>query len=269
MTQSSELERRTGSELADKLQFAKALATATTLPPAYRNKPGDVLLGMEYADALGIPRVMVFTSIHVIDGTPSMSAELMSGLVRKAGHSIRIRGDNGEATCVIVRKDDPDFAYSVTFTMADARQAKLVPAKPDSGWTKYPRAMLRARAISECCRQACADVLAGVSYTPDELGVRDRPSEAYVDAVRSPDADVPLTDVPLPTQADANEASWVDAWQIDLAQAVEQQDLGLITELGNKALNAPLARVNELIDQARTEWTNVRDQLAAAAGNSA
>jgi len=43
------------------------------------------------------------------------------------------------------------------FTIDDARQAQLV--KPNSGWTKYPKAMLRARCITFAIRAACPQVL--------------------------------------------------------------------------------------------------------------
>jgi len=161
----AELARAQGQEA---WRFAQALATAGLLPKAYRDQPGNVLLAMEYGRALGLPVATVLTSVHVIEGRPSMSAELMQALIRRAGHRIRITGDRQQATCAIVRKDDPDFTYTATFTMDDAKAAKLV--KPDGNWVKYPAAMLLARATSACARQACADVLAGVSYVPEELG---------------------------------------------------------------------------------------------------
>ena len=43
------------------------------LPRAYRDKPGNVLLAVEYAQSLGIPAGQVLAgSVHVIDGKPSM-----------------------------------------------------------------------------------------------------------------------------------------------------------------------------------------------------
>jgi hypothetical protein len=39
-------------------------------------------------------------------------------------------------------------------------------------WEKYPRAMLRARAVAECVRSACPEVLHGAIYTAEELGAQ-------------------------------------------------------------------------------------------------
>jgi len=175
----AELSRASGQ---DAWNFAKALATAGMLPKEYRDKPGNVLLAMEYGRALALPVATIFTSVHVIEGRPSMSSELMQALIRRAGHRIRIAGDNRQASCAIVRRDDPEFTYTATFTLEDAQQAGLLKIQPDgtvrarhksgepTNWEKYPKAMLLARAVSACARQACADVLAGVSYVPEELG---------------------------------------------------------------------------------------------------
>ena len=63
-----------------------------------------------------------------------------------------------------------------TFTIEDARQAKLV--KPDGGWATYPKAMLLARATSQLCRSLFADVISGISYTPEELYSIEEPTPA-------------------------------------------------------------------------------------------
>lgn len=152
--------------LSEQWKYAQALAQAGLLPKAYRDSPGDVLLAMSYADSLRIPVAQVFTSIHVIDGKPSMAAELMGALILGAGHKLRQSGDNDSATCQIIRRDDPDFTYTVTYTIDDARRAGLL---GKAVWKAYPRDMLRARALSGCARAACPDVLHGISYVPEEL----------------------------------------------------------------------------------------------------
>lgn len=153
----------------DDWKYAQVLATAGLLPRQYRDSPGDVLLAMEYARSLTLPLAQIFVGIHVIDGRPSMSADLMQALVRRAGHGVVIETREDAARCTITRGDDGSTTVA-TFTEQDARRAGLIPGKPGSNWARYPQDMLVARAVSRACRRAAADVLAGVAYTPEELG---------------------------------------------------------------------------------------------------
>lgn len=153
--------------LSEQMRYAQALAAAGLLPPAYRRQPANVLLAMEYAKALNIPVMTAIQGVHVIDGKPSASAGLISALVRKAGHRLRVTGDDTRAVCEIVRHDDPDFTFRAEWTLDRAKAAKLL---GKGTWQQYPSAMLKARAITECARDACPEALSGVAYTPEELG---------------------------------------------------------------------------------------------------
>ncbi|MFF4403677.1 recombinase RecT [Streptomyces sp. NPDC001404] len=114
--------------------------------------------------------VTTITTIHVIKGKPSQSADLMLSRARQAGHRVRVRAERDHAVVSIWRNDDADYETRIEWTLDDARQAQLYPGKPDSNWAKYTRSMLRARAIAECVRAACPEVLHGAIYTPEELG---------------------------------------------------------------------------------------------------
>ncbi|MDI3330665.1 MAG: hypothetical protein QJR09_08015 [Micrococcus sp.] len=154
--------------LPQKMEYAKALASASLLPRSYQQQPGNVLLAMELGDALGIPPIQAINDVHVIEGKPSASANLIGAMVRKAGHKLRVNGDDTYATAQVIRADDPDFTFEVTWTLDRAKTAGLLSGK--GNWSKYPAAMLKARAITEVARSACPDALYGVVYTPEELG---------------------------------------------------------------------------------------------------
>ncbi len=158
----------TQSALDEKMAWSKALATSDMLPHQYKGSPASLLFACEFADALGIPRINALTSIYVIDGKPTASADLISGLVRKAGHKLRVSGDDTTATAQIVRCDDPDFTFEATWTLDRAKVAGLLGKK--GPWQNYPAAMLRSRAITEVARMAASDALYGCIYTSEELG---------------------------------------------------------------------------------------------------
>lgn len=154
-------------QLSERMRYAQALASASLLPQAYRAKPANVLLAMEYGDALGIAPMVAIQTIHVIEGKPTASAQLIGALVRRAGHRLRVRGDALHAIAEITRADDPDYTFTSEWTLERAKGAGLL---GKNVWRQYPESMLKARAITEVARDACPEVLAGVAYTPEELG---------------------------------------------------------------------------------------------------
>lgn len=185
----TELAVRNGSSgsIDAKLRYAQALADSNLLPPAYRRNPANVLLAVELGEALGIPPIQAINGIHVIDGKPSASADLIGSLVRRAGHKLRIQVDteNLVAVATIIRADDPDFPFEARWDMSKAQRAKLT---GKGSWITYPDQMLRNRAVTEVARMGASDALYGVIYTPEELG-------AEVDADGTPI----VRQVPLPT----------------------------------------------------------------------
>lgn len=187
----NELARRTGayeqSSLSERQQYALALArSAELLPKNYwdnpkpnpeggpmipaQPNPGKVLYMTETAAMLGIHPMAGLTSIHIIEGKPSLSAGLWASLAREAGHRVRVwaegEGETLKGICTITRADDPDFEYRVEWTVADMRTAGL---ENKDNWKKYRRSMLKSRATTECVREACPEVAMGAAYTAEEL----------------------------------------------------------------------------------------------------
>ena len=187
MTSTDIAVRPEASAIPAKLAYAKALAESGLLPASYRKQPANVLWAAEYGDMIGIPTMAAITGVHVIDGKPGASAGLISGLVRRAGHKLHVHGDGKSATCRITRSDDPGHPFEVTWTLRknpddnpSAEEAKLL---SKDVWQKYPASMLKARAISQCARDACEEVLFGLHYTPEELGAEVDEDGVYVGEV--------------------------------------------------------------------------------------
>ena len=203
----SDLVKATPNVLSAKIAYAERLAQAGLLPAAYRSQPANVLLIVEQAEALGIPVMTALNGVHVIDGKPTISPALMSALVRRAGHKLRVTGDDTHAVAEIIRADDPDFTFRSEWTLDRAKKAGLAGR---GSWGKYPAAMLKARAISEVCRDACQEVVAGV-YTPEELG-----ADVVVDADGDVVAAVPhVTPQPEHEPVEVVDEDVVDAVLVD------------------------------------------------------
>lgn len=153
--------------LHDRITYAKALAEASLLPESYRKQPANVLVAIETADALGISPMQALQGITVIKGKMTMSSELMRALVLRAGHQLRVDVlTENECRMVAARKEWPDDVQAFTFTMQDAQRAGLTGSQT---YKQHPKAMLLARCTSLACRAVFPDVIAGVSYAPEEL----------------------------------------------------------------------------------------------------
>lgn len=210
MSTSTEIATVRSTSLGEKMDYARALAEANLLPRAFQKNPGNVLLAVEMGESLNIPTIQAINSIHVIEGKPSASAALISALVRRAGHKLRVTGDDTHAVAQIIRADDPDFTYESKWDLKRAQAAGLT---GKGVWKSYPAAMLKARAITEVSRDACQEALMGVQYTPEELG-------AEVDSDGDPvqvHVGTPVRTEPVPTDYakeqllnDASVASTVD-----------------------------------------------------------
>jgi hypothetical protein len=161
--------------IANKVEYAQTLAHSTLLPKHFQNNPANLLFAIEFAEALGMKPIHAITSVHVINGKPSASADLIGTMVRRAGHKLRVTGDDSYAEATLVRADDPDFEFKARWDMAKARTAGLNTAT----WKAYPGAMLRARAITEVCRAGAPDALHGIQYSTEELqSLGERPEPA-------------------------------------------------------------------------------------------
>lgn len=156
------------NELARMERIAGALAQSQMVPVAYRRKPHDILAATLAGRELGLSPMAAMQRIHMIDGRPTLSAEAMVALVQRAGHEIWVDPASNESGATVHgQRRGSERVHTLTFTMDEAKAAGIT---NKSNWRSYPKAMLRARAISALCRIAFADVLAGYAYDPDELG---------------------------------------------------------------------------------------------------
>tara|TARA_Y100000593_G_scaffold90676_2_gene177650 strand:- start:303 stop:1295 length:993 start_codon:yes stop_codon:yes gene_type:complete len=111
---------------------------------------------------MGIAPIQAMTSIHVIKGRVTLSANLMAAQVRRAGYRYQVAWDDG--VCSITFYDGEQALGESSFSMRDAKQAGL----SGGGWSKYPRNMLFARAMMNGVRWYLPELALGI-YDPEEL----------------------------------------------------------------------------------------------------
>ena len=164
-----------GQQLSEMFRLSEQLCKTNFVPDAYRGKPAETLACILYGAELGLGPMQSLAQISPIKGTPSMKAELMRALVRSAGHRIETISDPDSATECVLRGTRIDGTTEVSsFSIEDAKRAGLANG---SNYKTYPKAMLLARATSQLCRSLFADVISGISYTPEELISIDAPSQ--------------------------------------------------------------------------------------------
>lgn len=169
--------------------LAQRIARTEFVPAALRGKPEAVLGAILAGHEVGVSPMQALAKIHVIDGRPAMAAELMRAIVLREGHDLWIEEQSSTRVIVAGKRKNSDRETRVTWTMDDARRAGLAGRK---NWQSYPSAMLLARATAGLCRAIFPDVLAGISYTVEELqdgdvlDVLEAPPEPGSEAARPP-----------------------------------------------------------------------------------
>lgn len=134
-----------------------------------RTKEEAVAL-MLIAQAEGIHPMRAVQEYHIINGRPALRADAMLSRFLLAGGRVEwheISDTRVEATFFHPQGGTARIAW----TLDDAKRAGLLD-KPGGNWSKYPRAMLRARVISEGVRTVYPPIVVNL-YTPEEVAFFD------------------------------------------------------------------------------------------------
>lgn len=153
-------------QLATDIHNSRLFLSAYGTPQAVMS---TILAGRE----LGLQAMASLRAIHIVEGKPTLSADLIRALIIRSGLAQYFRCTERtaeKATFVTKRGDDPEIA--LTFTIEEARQAwaKNEDAWNKSGWGKNPADMLVARAGAKLARLVYPDVVHGI-YAEGEIEV--------------------------------------------------------------------------------------------------
>jgi hypothetical protein len=108
------------------------------------------------------------TGVHVINGRPAFSANLLAQAVRRhPDYDYRVLEKTAKICRIKFLSRGEDLGTE-TFTIEMAERAGLL---KNPTWKSYPEAMLFSRALTAGMRTHCPDALGGhPAYTPEELG---------------------------------------------------------------------------------------------------
>lgn len=180
------------------LKEQAAMAVKTGLLPRAIDTPEKAIAIALKGRELGVPPMQAYSHIHIIDGKPTMSAELMlSQIYRNCPGAVIDYLENTDKKCVIEAKRPGHKLTNFSYSIDEARLAGLL---NKVNWQKYPAAMLRARTVAIVARAVFADAIGGCSYIPEELGA-DVDAEGDVITIPAPEPRPGPTPDPKPAES--------------------------------------------------------------------
>lgn len=152
-----------------KLKMAATLARSGLIPTGL-NSPEKVCVALQWGHELQLSPMVAVNNISVINGKPTLSADIMAAVVKRSpeyGGIEWIEQSETKAECIVKRVLSNGQVESTksTYTIEDAQKAGLTTR---DNWKKYPKRMLKHRCQSYALRDMFPDILAGL-YTPEEM----------------------------------------------------------------------------------------------------
>lgn len=219
-------------------RWAQKAAKTEMIPKAYRGKPDDITIAIQYGSEIGLGHMESLKSIAVINGNPAVYGDgLLSICQRHPDFEDLIEepeiNDKGEVlafTAIAMRRGRKPKIFR--FSQEDAQRAALW-GKPGP-WTQYPQRMLQMRARGFALRDQFADALKGLIS-------------------REEAADYPTVD------GSGQET-------LGRAQLLEAEDLLVKAGMdSNSLLNTMFTGIDRLEDIPIKDWPRVRNALSMRA----
>lgn len=183
-----------------------------------------ILAGQE----MGMGPIASLMGVYYQQGKVTYSANIMASAVKKSGHytyrTRRLEDDECSLEFFERTAKGWESVGTSTFTLADAERAGLTTGPNKHNWSKFPRNMMFARAMSNGAKWYTPDVFGGVTpYTPDELGAEVTVGDdGEIKPVRPDIADVtpPLSNDGPPAASAEDRAKFDASWKRGVARAV-------------------------------------------------
>ena len=147
--------------LQDITQMAEVAAGSKMF--GFKN-PQEAMAIMLLCQAENLHPAVAMRDYHVIQGRPALKADAMLARFQQAGGSVNWKDYTDEKVTGIFSHPSGG-TLEVSWSLA---QAKSIGIANKDNWRNYPRAMLRARCVSEGIRSVYPGCVVGV-YTPEEI----------------------------------------------------------------------------------------------------
>lgn len=163
------------------IEVAEYISKSQLVPDAYRGKPADIVIAMQYGMELGLSPLQALQSVAVINGKPSIYGDAVPAIVIGQPDcddiiEVEATGEEPEkwvASCTVKRRGkDPKTR---TFSWLDAKRAGLAGKK--GPWQDYPKRMLLMRARGFAIRDAFPDRMKGMILAEEAMDYPEPPSE--------------------------------------------------------------------------------------------
>ena len=161
------------ANLGEAHKLAGALVRSGMLPRGIQS-PEAALAIMIAGAEVGLPAMTALRTFHIVEGRPTMSADLMVALVKKSAACgyFQLVESTAERAVYETKRNGDAAPTRMAFTLDEARAAGLA---GKGTWQKHPAAMLRARCAAALCRAVYPDIVLGI-YDPSELEQREAPA---------------------------------------------------------------------------------------------
>lgn len=149
----------------DQLQRAAIALHASGYFSDSKNQAQAIVKVMAGAE-LGLPPFAAMTGIHIIQGKPTLGANVIATLIKNDPRYDYRVVEHTDKVCKIQFFENGEPCGLSEFTADDARRAGT------KNMDKYPKNMLFSRAISNGAKWYTPGIFGGAPvYTPDELGM--------------------------------------------------------------------------------------------------
>ena len=166
------------SNVDEAYKLASIVLKAGLAPDTYNNDPKKILIGIMKSLEVGLPPLTGLNNIAIINGRPCIWGDAAVALVQNSGYVGDMEADKTMPTPTEQIADWPDEygwnvsitrsghgggTYTGSFTVADAKRARLWLNHKRKPWIDYPDRMLFNRARAFALRDGFADALMGLS----------------------------------------------------------------------------------------------------------